>query len=98
MPDIPEIATDHAALNELLVNCPDLGRLEGMLGGFNLFRVLKFEHGEIRHSNVLAWILDPSESHSLDETFLKKWLMRVIHDSRGHSVAPISAVDVDRLQ
>ncbi|MEI6703787.1 MAG: PD-(D/E)XK nuclease family protein [Deltaproteobacteria bacterium] len=59
---------------------------------------MKFEHGEIRHSNVLAWILDPAESHGLDSTFLKKWLMRVIHEASGSLDAPFSAVDIDAWQ
>ena len=72
MPSPTTIDGDYAALNELIVNCPDFGKLESLLGGFNLFRVLAFEYGEIRHSNVLAWILDPAESHGLDSTFLQK--------------------------
>ena len=70
---------NYSALNELPVNCADFDRLEAMLGGFNIFPVLKFEHGEIRHSNFLAWILDPAESHGSDPAFLKKWLVRVTH-------------------
>jgi hypothetical protein len=86
---------DLAALNDLIVNCPDFERLEALLGGFNLFQVLKFEHGEIRHSNVLAWMLDPAESHGLDDSFVQKWLMRVIHESSGATGAIISPVDID---
>ncbi|HVU33846.1 MAG TPA: PD-(D/E)XK nuclease family protein [Opitutaceae bacterium] len=95
MPTANDLAADNAALNDLLVNCPDFERLESLLGGFNLFQVLKFEHGEIRHSNVLAWILDPAESHGLDSTFLKKWLMRVLHEAGELSGSAVSAVDVD---
>lgn len=98
MPGPSTIDGDYAALNELIVNCPDFGKLESLLGGFNLFRVLAFEHGEIRHSNVLAWILDPAESHGLDSTFLQKWLMRVIHESPGHTGAVITPVDIDAWQ
>jgi len=96
--DSDKIKADYAALNELIVNCPEFEQLEALLGGFNLFQVLKFEHGEIRHSNVLAWIMDPSESHGLDSTFLKKWLMRVIHEASGQAVAPVTAVDIDAWQ
>jgi len=92
------LEADYAALNELIVNCPEFEHLEALLGSFNVFQVLKFEHGEIRHSNVLAWILDPSESHGLDSAFLKKWLMRVIHESEGHGSSPVSAVDIDAWQ
>ena len=95
MSDSATIRGNYAALNELIVNCPDFERLEALLGGFNIFQVLKCEHGESRHSNVLAWILDPAESHGLDCTFLKKWLMRVIHESAGSAGAPISPAEID---
>jgi hypothetical protein len=98
MPDPNDIKADYAALNDLIVNCPEFEQLEALLGGFNLFQVLKFEHGEIRHSNVLAWIMDPSESHGLDSTFLKKWLMRVIHEASGQTRPPVTAVDIDAWQ
>lgn len=95
MSDSASLHADLDALNELIVNCPDFDRIEALLGGFNIFQVLKFEHGEIRHSNVLAWILDPAESHGLDATFLKKWLMRVIHEASDQAESPIAAVDID---
>ena len=98
MADTTTFRADYAALNELIVNCPDFERLEALLGGFNLFQVLDFEYGEIRHSNVLAWILDPAESHGLDDSFLKKWLMRVIHESSDETDTPVSAVDIDGWQ
>lgn len=41
---------------------------------FNIFKVLKLEDFEIRHSNFLAWLLDPSENHELKGEFLKKFL------------------------
>lgn len=72
---------DYEKLSEFIVNCPELAELESLLGGFNIFQVLGFEYGEIRHSNVLAWLLDPSESHGLDDSFLQGWLKRVLHDA-----------------
>lgn len=68
-------------LNEFLANCSDLRELEAKMGGFSLFRVLRFEEGEIRHSNVLAWLLDPSDSHGLDDLFLRRFLtrLRILH-------------------
>ncbi len=85
-------------LNELIVNCPEFEKLEGLLGGFNIFQVLKFEHGEIRHSNVLAWIMDPTGSHGLGSTFLKKWLMRILHESTTRREMPVAPVDIDSWQ
>jgi hypothetical protein len=70
-------------LTDFVVRCSDLRELEKVLGKFNLFRVLRFEHGEIRHSNVLAWLLDPSESHGLRDLFLRRWLMRVVAEGEA---------------
>ncbi|WP_395717900.1 PD-(D/E)XK nuclease family protein [Prosthecobacter sp.] len=95
MPDDTQLQADYASLNELIVNCADFDRLEALLGGFNLFQVLKFEHGEIRHSNVLAWILDPTENHGLGDSFLKKWLMRTIHESVTECATPLNPADID---
>lgn len=43
MSDSTALQDDYDALNEFIVNSPDLGKLEALLGGFNLFQVLKFE-------------------------------------------------------
>ena len=62
MPTDAALQADYNALNELVVNCPELAEVESLMGGFNLFSVLGFEYGELRHSNALAWLFDPSES------------------------------------
>lgn len=41
---------------------------------FNIFKVLKLDNHEIRHSNFLAWLLNPKANHSFDELFLKQFL------------------------
>jgi len=98
MPEKTSIQNSLNELNELIVNCPEFEKLEGLLGGFNIFQVLKFEHGEIRHSNVLAWIMDPGGSHGLGSTFLKKWLMRILHESSSEREMPVAPVDIDSWQ
>ncbi len=40
---------------------------------FNIFRVLKLENFEIRHSNLLAWLLDPNQTHNIKGAFLAKF-------------------------
>src|SRR5687768_4176985 len=70
-----------ADLGVLEKNCTQLDRLDRMLRRFNIFRVLRCEHGEIRHSNMLAWLLKPDESHGLGDSFLRRWLVRVVQDS-----------------
>lgn len=45
---------------------------------FNPLKVLQVDQYEIRHSNVLAWLLDPNENHHLGDFFVKKILSRLI--------------------
>jgi len=39
---------------------------------FNAFEVLRYSDYEIRHSNVLAWLLTPGETHGVGDTFLRR--------------------------
>lgn len=41
---------------------------------FNIFKVLKLDNHEIRHSNFLAWLLNPKGNHNLGDKFLKRFL------------------------
>jgi hypothetical protein len=84
------LQADFDALNRFILDYSELEQLEALLGGFNLFQVLKFEYGEIHHSNVLAWLLDPSESHGLGQTFLQRLLVRILHESdKTRDITPV---------
>lgn len=74
-------ADTKKALAAFVVNNDDLVKLEALLSRFNIFRVLRAARNEIRHSNMLAWLLDPAESHGLGDLFLRRWLMQVLHDA-----------------
>lgn len=65
---------DHAALEALVVDNPDLEALEARLARFNLFEASGLVRQEIRHSNFLAFLLDPAQPHGLGDTFLR-WLL-----------------------
>ena len=43
---------------------------------FNAFDVLRYSEYEIRHSNVMAWLLDPGETHGIGRGFLEWFLDR----------------------
>lgn len=95
-----------SALSALVMDDDTLGELEILLGKFNLFRVLKADQNELRHSNMLAWLLTPSEAHGLDETFLRRWLMEVTNavgsEKSGTAVVPspvwIDAADISEVK
>lgn len=69
------------ALNSFLVKCHQLEQVTALAREFNVLKIFGFETGEIRHSNVLAWLLSPDESHGIGDRFLRRWLMRVVYDS-----------------
>jgi hypothetical protein len=52
--------------------------LSDEISSFNPFKVLKLESHEIRHSNVLAWLFNPNESHNLGTKFLEQFLYVVV--------------------
>lgn len=45
---------------------------------FNTFDVLQYADYEIRHSNVLAWLLRPGDTHGIGPRFLK-WFVDHVH-------------------
>ena len=52
-------------------------KFENNRTGFNIFKALGVGDYEIRHSNMLAWLMNPREKHNLGERFLKGMLARI---------------------
>lgn len=50
-------------------------KLQELLKKPNIFNVLKLDRYEIRHSNFIAWLMDPNEKHGLNDTFLNLFLI-----------------------
>lgn len=92
-------------LEKLIMDCPELLELETNLSQFNIYRVLRADRNELRHSNMLAWLFDPNETHGLGDAFLRRYLMAILRKSRGE-MAPIGWVspvvvdvlDVERVE
>jgi len=70
-------------LDKFLVDNRELEELSAKLSIFNLFKVLRVEQTEIRHSNVLAWLLDARESHGLRDSFLRRFLSTILLDNQS---------------
>jgi hypothetical protein len=83
-----------AALERFVVENDDLLALESLIGRFNIFDALGIKDTEIRHSNFLAFLLDPAESHGQGQLFLKAILMDLF--KKAPTVArPLSPIDLD---
>lgn len=69
-----------------------LKKLDERLEDFNPFYVLKLDEHEIRHSNVLAWLLSPAENHGLGDIILRK-LMDKLRRTNGVNEVPYQEKD-----
>lgn len=76
--------TNEKALQKFLLDIGCLDELLPWTGKFNMFDVLKISRTEIRHSNMLGWLLNPNENHGMGDVFLKGILQRLVeNDSDG---------------
>ena len=85
--------TEIQELEKLLIS-EDLEELNNLTGNFNIFNALKLQNNEIRHSNFLAWIMSPFETHGLGDYFLKEFLKSVIKDYSLDENIGISLKDI----
>lgn len=82
---------------KLFVNNPDLKKVEIYLNRFNPIRTMRMEGMEIRHSAILAWLLDPRETHGFGDKFLRAFLceaMRGQVELGSPTALEISQVDM----
>ena len=73
----------YQELEALFVNNVALQSIEAYLSRFNPIRVMKMEGMEIRHSAILAWLLNPKETHGLGDHFLRAFLSEALKGSSG---------------
>ena len=87
---------EFEAIDRFLADNPDLEKLSARLSEFNVFQALKIEQREIRHSNVIAWLLDPDESHGFSDIVLRRVLSNILLLS-DKTIPNISAAKVELL-
>jgi len=87
---------EHALLEDFVVGNRDLEHLERLLNEFNIFEALGAVRQEMRHSDFLAFLLDPYQNHGLSDAFLKRFLKRVLFGVSSQEVTPID-IDVADL-
>jgi hypothetical protein len=70
---IAELSKIKALCADLL-RAPDFVKISLAQNKPNIFRALSLQDNEIRHSNFLAYLLDPLETHGLGDQFLRPFL------------------------
>jgi len=63
-------------ISQLLAD-EDFESIELELKNPNIFQILSLERREIRHSNFLAYLLDPCETHGLGSRFLRRFIRSI---------------------
>jgi len=66
-------SSDGEAIERLLQS-GDLVRLTARVSQFNLFEAIGMVRQEVRHSYLLAHLLDPRQTHRLGDAFLRRFL------------------------
>lgn len=67
--------TEHIDLLKKLLLEDDFMSIQGLAKQeVNLMSILKVAHKELQHSNLLAWLFNPNETHGLGDYFLKEFI------------------------
>lgn len=85
--DLTVLEQDFLNLMNIL---SDFERKFSIRKGFNLFAALNITRQEIRHSRFLAYLLDPNETHGLNDRFLRAILLAVLNENSDARVKRLS--------
>ena len=81
-------------LETFVVDNTDLERLESLVTQFNIFEAVGAVRQELRHSDILAYLLSPQQNHGLRDVFAKKFLQKVVSAADGLHT-PVTPIDLD---
>ena len=85
---------DRKALEAFVVDNPELEHLEVLLEQFNIFEAIRVVRQELRHSDFLAFLLNPQENHGLVDVFRKRLLQKILIATQD-VIVPITPIDLD---
>src|ERR1051326_7034739 len=87
------VPSQRKLLESFVVGNGDLERLEALLSQFNIFEAVGAVRQELRHSDFLAFLLDPSQSHGLGDAFAKRLIQSALASAQKDCA--VSPVDLD---
>lgn len=95
--NVDDAVSDEDALKAFLLDIDCLEPLRAWTRHLNVFDILKIARTEIRHSNMLAWLMDPRENHGLDDRVLRGIVQFVAQALNGDDVFKDLLVDTERF-
>ena len=82
-----------SAIEALLLDDDGITNIAVHLGGFNIFEAIGHTRSEERHSDFLAFLIDPNETHGLGTEFLTQFVVDIVKSMRSED-RPLSLSDV----
>lgn len=89
-------ANAEKALDNFINDIKCLEPLNEWANRFNIFDILNITRTEIRHSNLLAWLLTPNENHGLNESIIKEFIQYAADDNSGIFDMDFKSFDIRR--
>lgn len=86
---------DRETLENFILDNSELEKLEELTSKFNIFESLDVVRQEIRHSNFLAWVMNPNESHGIGDYFLKKFLLKTTSLANRRGLGGVTPIEID---
>lgn len=84
-------------LNEFIADIDCLAPLYKYTSEANIFDILKANYFEMRHSNMLSWLIDPNGNHGLEDKFLKKILVYATNGTNIPLMRGLRPVDIELM-
>jgi len=87
---------------KMLVLDDDFNSIQSLVNEeINLMSILRVENKELQHSNLLAWLFSPNESHGLGEYFIKEFIKLYYkgnnYQDLGNETSGLSVFDFVRM-
>ena len=83
----------ESAIEALLLDDDGIASIALHLGEFNIFEAIGHTRSEERHSDFLAFLLDPNETHGLGTEFLTRLVVDIVRPMRPEA-RPLSISDI----
>ena len=91
-----------SAIEALLLDDDGIPSVALHLGGFNVFEAIGHTRSEERHSDFLAFLLDPNETHGLGAEVLRRFVVTILKSMRSKdrplSLSEVMLTDFDSCQ
>lgn len=84
-------------LEKFILNNKELEKLESLVAQFNVFETLNIVNAEIRHSSVLAWLLNPNANHGCGDYFVKLVLKYIFSKNRDSLKSNLTIFDLENF-